>query len=53
MSTDNFKAQHAVQGIKGMETIEDDYIVEMLMTHITPLPDVFSQYRKSIQNQGI
>ena len=33
MSTDNFKAQHrGGKGIKGMETIEDDYIVEMLMT---------------------
>lgn len=54
MSTDNFKAQHrGGKGIKGMETIEDDYIVEMLMTHITSLPDVFHKYRKSIQNQGI
>jgi DNA gyrase subunit A len=33
MSTDNFKAQHrGGKGIKGMDTIEDDYIVEMLMT---------------------
>ncbi len=33
MSTDNFKAQHrGGKGIKGMETIDDDYIVEMLMT---------------------
>ena len=33
MSTDNFKAQHrGGKGIKGMETIEDDFIVEMLMT---------------------
>ena len=33
MSTDNFKAQHrGGKGIKGMETIEDDYIVEMMMT---------------------
>ena len=33
MSIDNFKAQHrGGKGIKGMETIEDDYIVEMLMT---------------------
>ncbi len=33
MSTDNFKAQHrGGKGIKAMETIEDDYIVEMLMT---------------------
>ena len=32
-SIDNFKAQHrGGKGIKGMETIEDDYIVEMLMT---------------------
>ncbi len=32
MSTDNFKSQHrGGKGIKGMETIEDDYIVEMLM----------------------
>ena len=33
MSIDNFKAKHrGGKGIKGMETIEDDYIVEMLMT---------------------
>ena len=33
MSTDNFKAQHrGGKEIKGMETIEDDFIVEMLMT---------------------
>ena len=33
MTVDNFKAQHrGGKGIKGMETIEDDYIVEMLMT---------------------
>ena len=33
MSIDNFKAQHrGGKGIKGMETIENDYIVEMLMT---------------------
>ena len=33
MSIDNFKAQHrGGKGIKGMETIEDDYIVEMMMT---------------------
>ena len=33
MSIDNFKAQNrGGKGIKGMETIEDDYIVEMMMT---------------------
>ncbi len=33
MNMDNFKAQHrGGKGIKGMETIEDDYIKEMLMT---------------------
>ncbi|MDD6038182.1 MAG: DNA gyrase subunit A [bacterium] len=33
MSVDNFKAQHrGGKGIKGMETIEDDYIEELLMT---------------------
>ena len=33
MGTDNFKSQHrGGRGIKGMETIQDDYIVEMLMT---------------------
>ncbi len=33
MNMDNFKAQNrGGKGIKGMETIEDDYIVEMLMT---------------------
>ena len=33
MNIDNFKAQHrGGKGIKGMETIDDDYITEMLMT---------------------
>ncbi len=33
MSTEHFKSQHrGGKGIKGMETIQDDYIVEMLMT---------------------
>ncbi|MDD6194791.1 MAG: DNA gyrase subunit A, partial [Lachnospiraceae bacterium] len=33
MNVDNFKSQHrGGKGIKGMETIEDDYIVEMMMT---------------------
>ena len=33
MSIDNFKAQHrGGRGIKGMETIKDDYIEEMMMT---------------------
>ena len=33
MNVDNFKTQHrGGKGIRGMETIEDDYIVEMLMT---------------------
>ena len=33
MSVDNFRSQHrGGTGIKGMETIEDDYIVELLMT---------------------
>ena len=33
MSLDNFRSQHrGGRGIKGMETIEDDYIEELLMT---------------------
>ncbi len=33
MSIDNFKSQHrGGKGIKGMETIEEDYIEEMMMT---------------------
>ncbi len=33
MSVDNFRSQHrGGRGIKGMETIEDDYIEELLMT---------------------
>ena len=33
MSDDHFKSQHrGGKGIKGMETIEDDYIIEMMMT---------------------
>ena len=33
MTVDNFKSQNrGGKGIKGMETIQDDYIVEMLMT---------------------
>lgn len=33
MSTDNFRSQHrGGRGIKGMETIEDDYIEDLMMT---------------------
>ena len=33
MSVDNFRAQHrGGKGIKGMETIDDDYIEELFMT---------------------
>ena len=33
MSVDNFKSQHrGGKGIKGMQTIDDDYIENMLMT---------------------
>ena len=33
MNVDNFKAQHrGGKGIKGMDTIDDDYIVEMILT---------------------
>ena len=33
MSVDNFRSQHrGGKGIKGMETIEDDYVEELLMT---------------------
>ena len=33
MSADNFRAQHrGGRGIKGMETIDDDYIEELFMT---------------------
>ena len=33
MSIDNFRSQHrGGRGVKGMETIEDDYIEELLMT---------------------
>ena len=33
MNVDNFKSQHrGGKGIKGMETIDEDYIVEMMMT---------------------
>ena len=34
MTVDNFKSQHrGGKGIKGMQTIEDDYIVDLLMTN--------------------
>lgn len=51
MSTDNFKAQHrGGKGIKGMETIEDDYIVEMLMTtshHYLMFLQILEEYTES------
>lgn len=51
MSTDNFKAQHrGGKGIKGMETIEDDYIVEMLMTtshHYLMFSQIQEEYTES------
>ena len=47
MSVDNFKAQNrGGKGIKGMETIEDDYIEEVLMTTSHHYLMFFTNYGK-------
>lgn len=47
MSVDNFKAQNrGGKGIKGMETIEDDYIEELLMTTSHHYLMFFTNYGK-------
>ncbi|MCR4617686.1 MAG: DNA gyrase subunit A [Lachnospiraceae bacterium] len=45
MSPDNFKAQHrGGKGIKGMQTIEDDYIEDLLMTTTHHYLNFFTSY---------
>ena len=42
MTPDNFKSQHrGGKGIKGMQTLEDDFIEDLFMT--TPQPDILYQ----------
>ena len=51
MSADNFRAQHrGGRGIKGMETIDDDYIEELFMT---TSHHYLYQYRKSISYESL
>ncbi len=45
MTVDNFKAQHrGGRGIKGMQTIEDDYIEDLLMTNTHHYLNFFTNY---------
>ena len=45
MSPDNFKSQHrGGKGIKGMQTIEDDYIEDLLMTTTHHYLNFFTSY---------
>ena len=53
MTPDNFKSQNrGGKGIKGMQTLEDDYIEELLMTSIAPLSDVLYEPGKSVPSEG-
>ncbi len=54
MTVDNFRSQNrGGKGIKGMQTIEDDYIEELLDDDNTPLSDVLYQHRKCIPTESI
>lgn len=54
MTPDNFKSQNrGGKGIKGMQTLEDDYIEELLMTMHAPLSDVLYESGKSVPSEGL
>ena len=54
MSLDNFRAQNrGGKGIKGMETIDEDYIEELFDDDFPSLHDVLYQYRPCIQNESL
>jgi len=54
MTVDNFKAQNrGGRGIKGMQTIDEDYIEDLLMTTTHSLSELLHQYGKSIQIKSI
>lgn len=53
MTVDNFRSQNrGGRGIKGMQTLEDDYIEE-LDDNYPSLSDVLYKYRKGISSEGI
>ena len=50
MTTDNFKAQNrGGKGIKGMNTIDNDFIKKFIYDKYSPLYYVLYKYRTSIQ----
>ena len=54
MSLDNFRAQNrGGKGIKGMETIDDDYIEVTFDDDIPSLHDVLHKHRTCIPYQGL
>ena len=54
MTVDNFKSQHrGGKGIKGMQTIEDDYIEDTVYDNDASLYHVLYKYRTRISYEGI
>ncbi len=54
MDVDNFRSQNrGGKGIKGMQTIEEDYIEDPAHDHQPPLCDVLYQYRTRVPSEGI
>ena len=49
MTPDNFKSQHrGGKGIKGMQTLEEDYIKDLVHDNIPSCAYILYEYRKSI-----
>ena len=54
MTVDNFKSQNrGGKGIKGMQTLEEDYIEEFFYDHHPSLYDVLYQYRTCISSERL
>ena len=52
MTVDNFKSQNrGGKGIKGMQTLDDDYITELLMMNTHQLYHVLYEYRSGIPSE--
>ena len=54
MSVDNFKSQNrGGKGIKGMQTIDEDFIEDLLMTTNHQLYHVLHEHRTMLPDQGL
>ena len=54
MSNDTFKSQNrGGKGIKGMQTLDEDYVEELFMTNTHQYINVLYQYRTLLSPEGI